>query len=72
VLARAVGVRSMLPMMVLRPFVCIGLTRDLPHLSRGVRRDALDLVRGSAGSCRRRDVCSICASAPLDHDNFTR
>jgi hypothetical protein len=38
VLARAVGVRIALPMMVVRPFVCIGLTRDLPHLSRGVPR----------------------------------
>ena len=35
---RAVGVRSVLPMMVLRHFVCIGLTRDLPHLSCGVPR----------------------------------
>ena len=32
--------------------------------------DALNLVRGSAGSCRLRDVCSICASAPLDHDKI--
>jgi len=31
-------VRSVLPMMVPRPFVRIGLTRDLPHLSRGVSR----------------------------------
>jgi hypothetical protein len=54
----------------LRPFVCIGLTRDLPHRSRGMPRGCLNLVRGSAGSCRLRDVCSICASLPLDHDKM--
>jgi hypothetical protein len=59
-----------LPMMVLRPFVCIGLTRICLTSAVACPGDAVNLVRGSAGSCRRRDVCSICASAPLDHDKI--
>ena len=71
--ASIVGVRSVLPMMVsfVRSFAS-GLLGICLTSAVACPEDDLNLVRGSAGSCRLRDVCSICASAPLDHDKSTR
>jgi hypothetical protein len=68
-LARAVGVRSVLPMMVLHHFVCIGLTRDLPHLRRGMPRGCSQpgaRLRGQLPTSRR-----VLDFAPPRHSTMT-
>jgi len=69
-LARAVGVRSVLPMMVLHHFVCIGLTRDLPHLRRGMPRGCSQpgaRLRGQLPTSRR-----VLDFAPPRHSTMTK